>query len=335
MKDEVGNVGIDLEQNVTRVVGDDGRMADNDVNVNSHKKQVGWKVATGVLAVLAVVLGGLLVWQMVAKGGVGECKDVALGNADVTVSGDTENSDGMDEVLLKQDAQVRETVAAVGVKAEELLEPFRILEYVYDVEVPYKPEGFLTAIQLNRGYGFKIERVDNPTLPEKINGVDWASAFGDVLEGRGFVNTGEYYTSSSAPSANGALYVSNESGVVCEVENAPRMNCSHKDWYDKADAELSNELSKIFEEATGEKVDYLVARVEHIRDSAVAPYQTIEVGRRGYGSSFYRVNPEAEWVYFASGQDGPACAQYNTEDLRKAFAGRQCWADGGYMEVEP
>ncbi len=297
------------------------------VQPSSAKKQTGWKIATGVLVLLVIALGGLLTWRMLAKETPVECQD--------TATGDDEKTDDTAAALLAQDAQVREVVAEVKAKAAELLDPYNLLDSVYDVMVPYEPEGYLTAIQLNRGYGFKMEYSENPTLLEKIASVDWMDELGEVLEKRGFVDTGEYYTTASAVASVGTTFVNDESGVVCGLWNAPQMYCSYKDWYDKADAELANELSRVFEEATGEEVDYLVAEVDDIRNSSVAPYQTIEVRRRGYGSSFYRVSPEAEWVYSFSGQGVPTCDEYNTEDLRKAYAGQTCWTNEGDSVVQP
>lgn len=302
-------------------------------DADSKKKQLGWKIAVGVLALIVVVLAGTLAWCMLTRGD-SEGKGSASGGDDATLDG-SEGAEDDAEEFLKQDEAVRETVAAIKEKALELLDPYKLVDSIYDVEAPYKPEGFLTAIQLNRGYGVKVEDSVNPTLPEKINSVDWATEYGNVLKERGFVDTGEYYTLSSAVHSGGSLFVNEESGVVCMVEDEPRLDCSHKDWYNEADAELTNELAKVFEAATGEEVGYLVATVESIQNSSVAPYQRIYAGRSGYRSSFYRVSPDAEWVYFASGQDGPACAEYDTEDLKKAFAGTRCWGEGEYLEVEP
>lgn len=331
MDDEFNNkntVGSERDVVETTVAtGSVGRDAD------SKKKQLGWKIAVGVLALIVVVLAGTLAWCMLTRGD-SEGQGSASGGDDATLDG-SEGAEDDAEEFLKQDEAVREVVAAIKEKALELLDPYKLVDSIYDVEVPYKPEGFLTAIQLNRGYGVKVEDSVNPTLPEKINSVDWVTEYGNVLKERGFVDTGEYYTLSSAVHSGGSLFVNEESGVVCMVEDEPRLDCSHKDWYNKADAELTNELAKVFEVATGEEVGYLVATVESIQNSSVAPYQRIYAGRSGYRSSFYRVSPDAEWVYFASGQDGPACAEYNTEDLKKAFAGTRCWGEGEYLEVEP
>ena len=73
------------------------------------------------------------------------------------------------------------------------------------------------------------------------------------------------------------------------------------------------------------------------KDSSVAPYQTLEgsIGTsriEGCGdvgkdltAMFYRVSPTAEWQFFSRIEDELPCGQYNTTDLKNAFADTKCF----------
>jgi hypothetical protein len=52
---------------------------------------------------------------------------------------------------------------------------------------------------------------------------------------------------------------------------------------------------------------------------------------------FYRVSPEAEWQYFTATQGLMPCTNYNTEDIRNAFAGETCFdeSNGETLTVQP
>ena len=127
--------------------------------------------------------------------------------------------------------------------------------------------------------------------------------------------------------------INDNSGVICRMGYV-YLGCGHKDWYNKENAALSDNLARVVLDATGEDPHLVVADVNQIKNSEISPYQRIEAMRQGFGSMFYRVSPEAEWQYFTSGQAGPTCSEYNTDDLRKAFAGMHCYSEGeGYDAV--
>lgn len=105
------------------------------------------------------------------------------------------------------------------------------------------------------------------------------------------------------------------------------LECAKTDWawLTEDEKELVGELETAYHNKTGEYPITLYNYDNEIKDSQYAPYQTLrtEVGG-GYGL-FYRVGPEEEWQYFAGGQSYLECSEYNTEELKKAYAGEVCY----------
>lgn len=284
-------------------------------------KQNVWLYAViGVLTATVLILVGVL---------------VAVSRVDQEASDNVANANDDQDVQLvlsefKKDLAVRSLVAEVEAQINEKLSPYSVLLDFYDQSgvVYYQPEDFSTVVSLNKLYGFKVDESIaryNSALQKILQDADWSTEISDLLKVRGFVTDEEQYTSASAgPGA--VIYVNKDEGMVCNTTPLTLfLGCGATTWYDESDAALSNELAKVYEKAVGEKARLLLARVSKIENSIAEPYQTIDVKMSGFGALFYRVSPESEWKFFARGQDGPACSQYNTEDLKKAYLGRNCY----------
>lgn len=299
----------------------------------SAKKQMGWKIATGVLALLAVVLGGFLAWRMLVKEVPAECQDPTIG--------DNVDSDDAAEVLLAQDAQVREIVEAVKeVTAKfmtvtlenEFVGPYQVsLDFYreYDEAFPvYKVDESMPYIRLNKSYGFGLfaptfqSFFTDQRLLEALGNEEYHAAVENLFASKGF----ESY-------ALGSEYFNRETGVVCNLPYSgvpTHFACGYVDWYNRDNAGLVKSLG----EAYGDIEDTVFGDVE-ISDSEYKPYQRAAVGLwsvAGIGGAnglFYRTGPEAEWKYFTSLQAVPSCEEFNTEDLRRAFMGMECFDNQG------
>lgn len=233
-------------------------------------------------------------------------------------------------VAEKNDKAVREIVAAVKTAVEEKMTPYKLLVNTYDESAPvYRPEGMETGIPLTKNYGFMANAAGFSVQSEQyrlIHSTDYYETITKVLTEKGFVDTEESYTLASAGKAP-TTFMNEETGVVCAVSSLPDFSCAYKTWYSEKDADFSNSLAKVYKEATGEDAYYLVAKEADVKDSPVEPYQTISVAMTGAGAIFYRVSPTSEWVYFSRGQMAPLCSAYNTDNLKKAFAGQTCYDD--------
>lgn len=74
-----------------------------------------------------------------------------------------------------------------------------------------------------------------------------------------------------------------------------------------------------------------------IKDSQASGYQKASVnvtniqGQGGVSALFYR-HTSGNWVYFVNSQQGLPCSLYNTEDLKNAFKGDECY-DGSVLST--
>lgn len=341
MGDELNNWGVGSAERVDAVGDGFSAGVGSEFETKSVKKQLGWKIATGVLALLVVVLGGLLVWRMVAKDDSVKCQDVA--------SGDAGNSDGAAGDLSKQDAQVREIVEAVKEVAAQFMKVTLENEFVGSYQVSldfyreyneafpvYKIEESMPFIMLNRSYGFGLfaptfqNFFTDQRLMEVLRNEEYQAAVEDLFVAKGF----ESY-------AFGMEYLNRETGVVCNLPYGgvpTHFACGHIDWYDRENAELVKELGKAYGD-----VESMVFGEANVVNSEYEPYQRAEVGVwsvAGIGGAnglFYRPGAEAAWQYYAALQTVPSCESFDTEDLRRAFAGVACFSDQSGQEatVEP
>lgn len=228
----------------------------------------------------------------------------------------------------QNDKAAREIVATVKAEVEKKMAPYKLLMNVYDELAPvYRPEGMETGVPLTKNYGFVVDATTFPTQSEQyklIYNTNYYETIAKLLEEKGFADTEETYTLTSS-GAGPTTFVNAETGVVCAVSSLPEFACAYKTWYDEKDADFSNSLAKVYKTATGEDAYYLVAKESDIKDSPVEPYQTISVAMTGFGAVFYRTSADSEWVYFDRGQGAPLCSAYNSENLKKAFAGQACY----------
>ena len=106
------------------------------------------------------------------------------------------------------------------------------------------------------------------------------------------------------------------------------LECAATSWTWLSDSELATlqGIERAYYEKTG-SYPYSLYSGYTIKDSQYSPYQTLTIGLGGGLGLFYRTSETSPWVFFMVGQDGPACDDYNTEDLKKAFLGTQCSSD--------
>jgi hypothetical protein len=66
-----------------------------------------------------------------------------------------------------------------------------------------------------------------------------------------------------------------------------------------------------------------------IYDSPIENYQTASINVAydlgGSSAQFWRKDENSDWNYFMGVQNTLSCDMYNTDDIKRAFAGDQCW----------
>lgn len=340
MENEQKNLSMNKEQETVALQNANGGVGATESSEESVQAKKKLKqsnktpILIGVIIVLVLCLAGAITWGviMTQKANENAVQEDAgrgeQGNESVDKPVDDNNGELSEAEI---DAEVRRIRNLAKAELAGFWSQYGDVEMIdiddaAAVSVFYKMDDMITPVVLNKAYGVKVQH-DNVNL-----GINYTAVYDEIyakieslLVKEGFVDTGlKYSLSSSGPSDS--VFVNDKTGVVCNVSMDARVACGHKTWYDVDDAELSEELAQAVLTATGEDPEIVVARVKQIKDSEVMPYQTIKAVRHGFRSMFYRVSPESSWQYFRSGQDGPACEEYTTDDLRKAFVGEACYA---------
>lgn len=300
-----------------------------------------FKIIIAILTVLVLALAGFLICHFVTA----DHTTVSSGNLDTSLS----IPSGDDDLAIYQQEQaVIAVIDKIYNKANALFNRNGSSEYYFaglnrytiyynhdSYAVSYQPEGYIIGVPLNRAYGLSVNSSVIQYHKDLFYNDASEKAMDDYLSELGFTSTGETYTTASAGPSS-VTYQNLAAGIICSKSTFWDIACGYQNWYNKTDADFSNELAEAYEAATGEDAHYLVARVSDITDGAVSPYQTVQVAMTGSGALFYRTSPDNPWVFAFRGQDGPTCDEYNTQDLKNAFAGQACWdkATSTYIKVQ-
>lgn len=189
----------------------------------------------------------------------------------------------------------------------------------------YKPEGLNTYVPMRLVISKKIK--NSNTGEKNVN------VLKTKLEGAGFSSIGELpILGSAGPRIYG--YEDSNKDVVCSAEEGNDgyndfavISCAKTDWSWLTDDEknLISELETAYYDKTGRYPNVISDIENKIKNSQYSPYQTILVNVGGAAGLFYRTSPDAKWQFFVATQSALDCSDYNTDDLRKAFAGDVCY----------
>ncbi len=258
----------------------------------------------------------------------------------ITVRDDVEDGDVKNKDT-KNDDEPEEEVDYFAIKDTEvktLVNELRdiYLEYIDDIStvstndyyVGTKARDLKTLTSTEKAYGFKAKYNDNlDTIGKAVEKID------EELIERGFKSEESYYGSKK--------YYDESNGIRCSADNssAATVVCAYEGWVSDETIATINELASAVKEVNGEYPYYLGVMKDHkIIDSEVSPYQRWTVSGFDAAALFYRVSPTSEWKFFTYTQAELDCDDYNTDDLKKAYAGEQCYnaATGdAYATVKP
>lgn len=287
-----------------------------------------------ILAVLVVIGIGLVVWMLINNGSKdSEINDLKTQLASGVIAEDIvevkDESTGETIKFVKvpvsdskDDAAVRDLIDKLYVALEDKTTTTpTMLRFYGSGLVQYKPEGMKSAIALNKTYGLTVFASDYSSELKRVSTI-----IVDELQKNGFKKY------DHAPMFMNS-YINEQSGIVC-VDTGASGNgifwdssvvCGSVNWVDVDDMALENQLAEAFKEKEGEYLSFLVASSSDIKDSGYERYQTISATTNNARVVFYRVSPDSPWQFFRGMQDVPACSDYNTDDLKRAFVGETCW----------
>lgn len=301
--------------------------------VGALKRKV--NVPAIVLGVVALVCAGVAGFFGVKYFTSKQKSDVGPSGGDAVVLDEVDiKLDGAGEIaaltMADEYSDVQSTMEAVTANIENNW------DYIEnDSGLLYKPEGLNTYVPMRLN------------LTEKINNAASESANLAVLEanlrGAGFEGIGTLpFAGSAGPQIDGFLNANKN--IVCGVyedndgyNNYVALECAKTDWtwMTEAEKELVGELEQAYYNKTAEYPSALFGLGNKVKDSEVAPYQTLSVSIGGGYALFYRSGSDAEWQYFKGGQALLDCGDYDTDELRKAFAGSLCYDGAAESVVQP
>ncbi len=182
-----------------------------------------------------------------------------------------------------------------------------------------KPAGAKAYIPLNESYGFGIFA---PTFQSFFTDEILLS----ILNQNELQLMETFFTAKGfSRDAETNQYINTEANIICTSLSSgvpQHFACSSMSWYDEAQINLVNELASVY----GENMIFHQVSVE---DSTYSPYQkaSASIGARVGGglALYYRTSPDSTWQFFASAQSVLSCDQYNTDDVKRAFAGDTCY----------
>lgn len=188
----------------------------------------------------------------------------------------------------------------------------------------YKPEGLNTYVPMKLHIQKKIK--NSSTAEENV------AALKSRLERAGYSSIGILpYLGSAGPEIYG--YSDTRKGIVCGISvgdgDYAILECAKTDWawLTEEEAELAVKLEAAYHDKTGEYPRLFRDLDVKAENSEISPYQVLRVSMGWAQGLFYRTSSDGDWQYFATAQGPLKCIEYNTDDLKNAFAGEVCYND--------
>ena len=199
------------------------------------------------------------------------------------------------------------------------------IEYHDDAGVAYKFTNTKTATYTTGFY--ELKTTNNNNLHSIIEVMDGAIL--SKAKELGFVE----YTDAPSTIAGDPEYYSPSTGIVCSGINigsygSLSIGCASTSWHTEASINLANQLADAYYTKTGQYPIFVNSTTPKIIDSPYAPYQRLETTGMGAALLYYRTSKDAAWQFFKATQAASSCDEFNTPDLRRAFAGTTCVTNG-------
>ena len=138
---------------------------------------------------------------------------------------------------------------------------------------------------------------------------------------------------------NYGKYKNNETGVLCTIGNSSIFwtTCGYYKWVSDEVIEKVNAFAEAIKNKEGSYPQYALSVPDELTivDSSVTPYQKTQISGGNAALLFYRVSPNADWQFFTGTQGLLECSDYNTQDLKNAYAGDRCGEGLSDSTVQP
>ncbi|MBR2658673.1 hypothetical protein IKD57_02120 [Candidatus Saccharibacteria bacterium] len=192
--------------------------------------------------------------------------------------------------------------------------------------VSYKFDGAKVATPTTGAYSLFTADASNSDTPiiETMGNAITAKA-----KELGFIE----YTENTYNLAGRPSYYLPSSQIICagiDVGTIYYINisCASTSWHTQESIDLTNQLADAYYAKVGSYPHDINATYPKIENSLYRPYQRMETTTLGAILLFYRTSPDAAWQFFKGTQAISSCDEFNTPDLRRAFAGTTCVTNG-------
>lgn len=102
------------------------------------------------------------------------------------------------------------------------------------------------------------------------------------------------------------------------------VDCADKNWYSQEDKDLIIALGKAYETAEGDKIGFIDTKASDIKKVGSNEYERIDAFVEDAAALFYR-KVGGEWKFFKLAQSAFTCDTFNTDELKKVYAGEPCY----------
>lgn len=270
--------------------------------------------------VLALAVGGLIIWKLTDAGGQAKC-DTDKGGSSTVASSDNYDT-------IRKTKKIVKDVRNLAIKYAK--DHYALSGDGYNIAYEYE-EGFTTNTEWEFGFHMKASNSSSTD--------DWYAFENKVTKNTGFQSdlkekmkshglSEKKYDDGVTFGDDSVHYVSDD-GYICEASTAGAFyfGCAHADWISNEKKELVKALSEALKKGLDIKNDdtplFVEASVDDIADSKNAPYQIISAALADAGVVFYRKGADSEWVYAFGGQAAPYCGDFKGE-MKTIFEGWSC-----------
>lgn len=307
------------------------------VSENKKKIQKGTIIGMSALGILAIAGIAFGVYGMVSR-------KQRISDLEAQIANCATNTDKVTTVTCPDGTEVSTTATNMATEYKEVTATLESLTsniekmhaYVeYSDNLAYKASGANTFVPIK----FSIKKETSSYDDNSEAAKDLATLKAN-LTNAGFSSIGIIpFRGSAGPQIDG--YLNSETNTICGVISDSHyyddvahdyiiLECAKTNWtwLTKEDETLIKAFETAYYNKTGSYPYIMTSWNNQIKNSEYKPYQNVWVGIGGGAGLFYRTSPDAEWQFFTGTQGLLECGDFNTDDLKKAYLGEQCWDNG-------
>ena len=271
-------------------------------------------ILCGFFAIVAVGLGGYIIYDKFIEPTDTKCVTKTTEEAPVT-DNFAETNKGAKKILQDVISELTTFSTSFG--------RFR-LEKTYDSYVTYEFEkNYATNLDGAYGLVFDVDNNMNYNTTLASSGI-----IDKVMNSHGLKKIS---FDDPADLGEGGIYYADDNGYICNYssQSSPvRINCANSNWLTEEEKTFAKSLMDAMKKSDDYKNDemlYASVTQDDITKTADGKYERVTASVAGAAALFYRNTDGGEWKYFVSTQQVLNCNDFNTDEIKAAFAGSDCY----------